>query len=185
MFIEDGKGSGKQAAITTDNKLEVDSKAGKHYYFVSKDTGQCYIFASGDYITISTTGTETGILHIKNTSQTKNLYIENIRTCGDQIQKWKLYKNSTGGTLISDETAGSKNNTAVYSGNTADATVYKGANAKTVTGGTMLEHWINAVGHSSEIFDGALILGFNDSIELSVELATGGDICCRVIGYFE
>lgn len=185
FVIESGTGNSRLVGVADDNRLNISSRTGKRYYYISRDKAECYIFASGDFISITTTGTETGILHIKNTSTTKNLYIENIRTCANQINKWKLYKNSTGGTLITDETAGSSNNANISSGNVASATVYKGADSKTVSGGTMLEHWINAIGHSTEIFDGALILGLNDSIELSVELASAGDICCRVVGYFE
>ena len=49
----------------------------------------------------------------------------------------------------------------------------------------MIEHWVNPVGHSIEIYDGSLILGVNDSIELSVEVASASEICCRVLGYYE
>ena len=101
------------------------------------------------------------------------------------INKWKVYKNSTGGTLISDQNSGNSINLNIQSENSADVVIYKGADAKTVTGGTMISHLINDIGHSDEDFDGALILGTGDSIELSVEVASAGEVCCRVIGYYQ
>ena len=168
-----------------DNRMNVSSREAKRFYYASRDKGQAFALVSGDFIPITTINIETGLLHIKNTSTTKNLYIENVRTCGTQIQKWKLYNNSTGGTLISGAVAGGSTNLNLTSSNEADADVYKGADLVTVTGGNMIEHWVNQIGHSVEIFNGALILGVNDSIQLTVELAVAGDVCARVIGYYE
>lgn len=184
MIIQDGKGNGYKAEVDDQNRLKAFADIRSINAEVSEHDGESYIFAHDDFIAISTTNTETGILHVKNTSATKNLHIVSIRTCGAVINKWKLYKNSTAGTLITDQTAGSKQNMNLTSSNTPSATVYKGAEGKTVSGGTMLGHLINNVGHSDEHFDGALILGRNDSVELSVEVPTAGDICCRVVGYY-
>lgn len=185
MKIQDGKGTGRQAFVDSKNRLEVHSTVQTEAASVSLDDGLTFIFSHGDYVSMTTLNTETGILHIKNTSTAKVLKIHSIRTCGDVINKWKLYKNSTGGTLITDATAGSSQNLNLVSQNSADAIVYKGADAKTVSGGTMLSHLINGIGHSDEVFDGTLILGTNDSIQLTVEVASTSEICCRVIGYFE
>lgn len=184
-IIEDGTGQGYTLKINKRNRATVSSENKPVMAIVSDEDGEAYVFASGDYIPITTTGTETGILHLKNTSTTKLLHVYSVRTCADVLNKWKFYKNSTGGTLISDANAGSSNNLNIVSTNTADVNCYKGADSKTISGGTMLEHWINDTGYSTEIFDGALILGRNDSVELTVELATAGDVCCRIIAYYE
>ena len=185
MKIKDGTGSGNEARVDSKNRLRTYSVAESDLADASKEDGQAFVISHQGFISITTTGTETGILHIKNTSTTKVFEIHSIRTCGSVIQKWKLYKNSNAGTLITDQVAGNVNNLNIASANEADMTVYKGANAKTVSGGTMLGHHINDVGHSEDLFEGSLILGTNDSIELSVELASAGDVCCRVIGHFE
>lgn len=185
MRIEDGGGSSRAAKVNENQHLEVESTTRKAFAEISKADGLAYVISHGDFIALTTTGTETGILHFKNTSTTKAFYIESIRTCGTVAQQWKLYKNSTAGTLITDQTAGAANNLNLQSENTIEGTVYKGANAKTVSGGTMLAHHINAIGHGTEVFDGALILGTNDSIQLSVEVASAGDVCCRIIGFYE
>jgi len=184
-LIDDGKGRGYKAEVSKNNRLLTRASNTIQMATISEEEGEAYIFASGDFVNITTTDTETGMFHIKNTSSTKHLHIYSIRSCADQINLWKLYKNSTGGTLLSNQTEGSKNNLSLISNNVPDTTVYKGSDSVTLSGGTMLEHWINDVGHSTEVFEGSLILGKNDSIELTVELATAGKVCCRVIGYYE
>ena len=185
MKIQDGAGSNRQAKVDALNRLETHSTTQSEASVVSEIDGLAFNFSHGDYISLTTTGTETGILHIKNTNISKALKIKSIRTCGDVINKWKVYKNSTGGTLISDQNSGNAINLNIQSENSADVVIYKGADAKTVTGGTMISHLINDIGHSDEDFDGALILGTGDSIELSVEVASAGEVCCRVIGYYQ
>ena len=184
MIIQDGKGTGSKVKVDDQNRITAFADVRGINAEVSEHDGASYLFAHADYIAITTTNTETGILHVQNTSATKKLHVVSIRTCGAVINKWKLYKNSNAGTLITDQTAGTKNNMNITSSNTPDATVYKGAEGKTVSGGTMLGHLINDIGHSDEFFDGALILGRNDSIELSVEVPSAGDVCCRVVGYY-
>lgn len=183
-ILEDGTGSGNKVKIRK-NRLFTSSEVAPEMAVRSESDGDAYVFASGDFISITTTDTETGILHVKNTSATKNLHIYSIRSCADVINKWKVYKNSTGGTLITDANAGSQNNLNITSNNEPESDCYKGADSKTVSGGTMLEHWINGVGHSTEVFDGSMILGRNDSVQLTVELGSAGDVCCRIIGYYK
>lgn len=182
--IVDGTGEGNRVKVNEANRLLASTVSTSIISDASAEEGRAFVFASGDFIAITTTATETGIFHLKNTSSTRNLYIDSIRTCGEAIQKWKLYKNSTGGTLITAETAADANNLKVSSRNTAEATVYKGADGSTLSGGTMMEHWINPIGHSTERFSGSLILGKNDSIQLTLETDSAQDICCRVIGYY-
>lgn len=184
-LIEDGLGNEYFAEVDKNNKLATTSVTRAQMQDISERDARAFTFAHGDFISISNTDTETGIIHIKNTSTTQDLVIYSIRTCGTVLQKWKLYKNSTGGTLISNETAGLAVNLNLKSKRRAEATVYKGAEGITLSGGTMMEHWINAIGPSNEILDGALILGKNDSIELTVELPSAGDVCTRTIGYFK
>lgn len=184
MKIDDGTGKGYQLGIDKDNRAQVNAVVEEDLATTSREEGQAYVVGHSGFISITTTGTETGILHIKNTSTTKIFEIHSIRTCGDQVQKWKLYKNSTGGTLITGATAGTVNNLNITSTNEAELTVYKGADGVTLSGGTMIGHHINAIGHGSDHFGGALIIGQGDSLELTVEVASAASICCRIIGHF-
>lgn len=183
-FIEDGAGTGYKMKVNNQNKGTVLADTEKKYAEISERTERCFVYASGDFISLTTTDTETGILHVKNTSEL-TLRIESIRSCANVINLWKLYRNSTGGTLITDANTATSSNLNISSPVTVSADYFKGADSKTVSGGTMIEHWVNDVGHSTEIFDGALILNKNDSIQLSVEVPSAGKVCCRITGYYE
>jgi hypothetical protein len=184
MKISDGKGSGQEAQVSL-NRLLTQAAASTELHENSITDAQVYMFSTGAFISLTTTGTETGILYIKNTSTTKNLFIHEIRTCGDVAQKVTFYKNPTGGTLVTDETAGQSTNLNFTSSNSADATIYKGADAKTVTGGTWLGQHINHIGHSNNQTGDALVLGRNDSLAITFEVASAGDVCVAIVGYFE
>ena len=182
MIIQDSS-TGYTASVSETNKLQTTAVSIPVMTEVSRQIGQSFVFASGDFINITTTNTEYGFLFIRNDSTTKDLHIQSIRTCGTQLQKWKLYANITGGTLLTGETAGSDNNLNLGSSNASDVTVYKGANGVTHSGGTMLEHWITDIGHSREDFEGALVLSPSDNIVVSIETPVAGDFCSRIIGY--
>jgi hypothetical protein len=184
-IIQDGSGTGYKAAVDTSQRLQALATIQIENKFVSENDGQAYIFSTNGFITISTTDTETGIFYVKNTNQDKKLYISRIRTCAEQVHKVILYKNPTGGTVISDQTTGTKTNMNLGSANVAQADVYKGADGKTLSGGTHLAQHINGVGHSSESFNDAIILGTNDSIGITFELGTAGDCCVAVVGYYQ
>ena len=184
MKIEDGKGSGKLAQVDSTNRLSVDAKTHSEVHDIATEDGQVYMFSTNGFITISSTGTETGILYIKNTSATKFLVINAIRTCGTVVQKVKFYRNSTAGTLISGASNGQITNTNFTSSNAAEATCYKGTNGSTLTDGTHLGNHINGIGHSTVYADDAIILGRNDTFSITFELASSGDVCAAVVGYF-
>ena len=71
------------------------------------------------------------------------------------------------------------------SSNTVSCDCYKGANGSTLTGGTIIENWINAMGHSTEEFDGVLILAKNDSLALTCEVSSAADVCVRVLAFVD
>lgn len=181
--IADGKGTGNEAQVDSNNNLHTFAINRSEQMEVSVRDGEAYNFGSNGYISIGVTDTEYGMLYVKNTNTTKNLHVESIRTCGTSAQKWRLYKGVTAGTLVSNQTAGLNQNMNLVSANTASATVYAGSG--TVTDGTMIEHWINDIGHSDVVYQGALIVGTNDVLVLSVEMPASGDVCCRVQGYYE
>ncbi len=184
-IIEDGNGYDYKASVDVNNRLTVLSTTQVENKFISDNDGQAYMFGTGGFIPITTTNTETGIFYLENTHTSKDLYITRIRTCANQIHKVQLYKNITGGTLYTDQTAGSKNNMNLRSANEAKANVYKGADGKTVSGGSLMAQHINNVGHSNDPFSDALIINRNSSIAITFELATAGDVCLMVVGYYQ
>ena len=184
LVIVDGTGNSTRLRITSDNRAATDAIVTTRMTSISEEDEQAFLYASGGFAMITSTGVETGILYIKNTSATKLLKIFSIRTCGTEVSKWKLYKNISGGTLLTGAVAAQTNNMQLSSPIDPESIAYKGAEGDTIVGGTMLEHLINERGHSTEEFGGALILDSNDSIALTVEVDTASEVCCRVIAYF-
>ena len=185
MKIEDGKGSGKLAEVDDKQRLKTLATTVSEIHANSDQEEKVFYFSTGAFINITTTGAETGIFYIKNTSTTDNLILSQIRTCGDVAQKVTFYQNPTGGTLITDETDAQSTNLNFTSNKAAEATVYRGANGKTITGGTWLGQHINHVGHSNVDTKEAMILGKDDSLGIAFELASAGDVCVAIEGYFE
>jgi len=184
MKIEDGTGSGRFAAVDTTKRLKTAAAVSSALHENSINEKQVYIFSTGGFISITSTGTETGVFYLKNTSSTKYLFINSIRTCGTQIQKVLIYKDPTGGTLISTANAAESTNLNLTSSNTSESTQYYGANALTVTGGTHIANHINHVGHSTMNLDDALVLGKNNSIAITFEVDTAADVCVAIEGYY-
>ena len=185
-ILSDGSGGGNKGKIDKYNRAATISTIQSNLQFNSalSSLAECYIFSTNGFISITTTDTETGIFYVKNTSLSRDLYLSTIRTCGTQVQKVTMYKNPTGGTLVTDETAGQATNLNFKSNNTAQASVFKGANGKTVSGGTHLGQHINNIGHSTESTQDALILGRNDSFAITFELAVAGTVCVACEAYF-
>ena len=184
MKIEDGTGTGKLAGVSKVNRLKVEAASHPEVHDKSLEEGQVFMFSTGGFVSITSTGTETGVIYIKNDSATKYLIINSIRTCGDQVQKILMYKNSTAGTLISGASNGQITNLNLSSSNASEATCYKGSNGSTVTDGTIIGNHINHTGHSTVNADDALILGKNDSLTITFEVASAATVCAAVVGYF-
>jgi hypothetical protein len=187
MQLQDGTGSGYQAKVDANNRQVAFAYTRCDCADNAIRLGQAYDFATGAFIAPTTTA-EHAILYLKNTSATKALLIQTIRTCGSVAQQWIAYKNDSGGTIISDANAGVEENLNFRSTNVAEADVFAASAAgKTRSGGSWLTQWMNGVGHSELAFHGGLILGANDSITLTVQnVATATTLACaRIHGYYE
>lgn len=185
LVIKDGSGKGYEAEVDSNKRLQVSAISEPAMHDVSINEGEVYYVTTNGFIAINTLNTETAILYTKNTSTTKRFVIDSIRTCGNQIQKILMYKNPTAGTIISNATAGQNTNANFSSSNSASLTTYKGADTYTFTDGTHLANHINNVGHSTEKTGDAIILGPNDALGITFELASSGVVCAAVEGYFE
>lgn len=178
IVIKDGKGSGISAEVKSNNKLATEAVTTTRAAYFADVLDSSYIVANGDYVSLTTLNTQTAILYLKYTGE-GDLHISNIRTCGDVHQKWKLYKNITGGTILSGTNA-LLNNSRFNTSSELDATAKYGADGTTLSGGDLIEVWINHEGHSIEDYDGALILGKNDSVTLTCEVMSAGEVCARI-----
>jgi len=183
-MILDGTGQGYRLKVLEDNSIPVTAVAKSEMVDTSETTEKAFIFANGGIPSITTLNTITPILYVKNTSTTEVLHIHSLRSCATQVSKWRVYKNITGGTILSNQNLGLNNNLNISSATDCECTVYSGADGDTYSGGSMFEHWINDVGHSIEEFQGAIILGPDDSLTLTVEVEVAAQVCCRMIGYY-
>lgn len=189
VTLQDGTGTGRNVKVNLQNRLETSAVQIDRLSDVSERDGEAYEFATGAFITLANDTNEHAIFYVKNTSSTKHLHIDAVRTCGTAITKWIMYKNDTGGDLISDQNAGTEVNLDFSSAKVAEADVWAASGAsKTRSGGVQMSQHIDGVGHSSLDFKGGLILGTNDSITFTATLesaAAGQEVCVRIAGYYE
>lgn len=187
MIIQDGTGTGYQAKVDANNRLATLAYTRTAIADNAIRSGLAFEFATGAFLAPTTTA-EHALFYLKNTSPTKSLLIATIRSCGSVLQQWRLYKNDTGGTIVSDENAGVQENLNFRSTNVAEADVFTASAAgKTRSGGSWLTQWINNIGHSEISFFGGLVLGANDSLTLSVaNVASATTLACaRIHAYYE
>jgi len=144
--------------------------------------GNTFWTASG-FISLTTTGSFSGIYYLKNTHLTKEFHVEFLRTCGLAAAEWKLYRNPTTGTLISGGTDVVPGNANFSSGGVLTATVKGGADAQTVTDGNVIAQWINGAGHSVQEFKGSMVLGPGDSLALTCKPESAADVCVTLMGW--
>jgi hypothetical protein len=178
LQIEDGKGSGIRAGITSQNRLEVQSESNTQIHFSSLLDGLAFSWhsedddaAAGDFI-----------MYIKNTSTTKLLVIDDI-VCGtENASTLKLHRVT--GTASGSSITGSNLN--FQSGNTADATAIGSGAVSGLTSSSIIET-IRLSANSTEKFTvrDALILGTGDAIAIEYDTGTTGDGEITVIGYFQ
>ncbi len=187
--IRDGTGQGYLAKVDENNRLEAYVIDRCDCTDNSVRLGESYEFATGTFVTLANDTNEHGIIYLKNTSTTKRLMIHELRTCGTATAKWIMYKNDTGGTLISDANAGTEINHNFSSPHVADADVWAAsASGKTRSGGSQMSQHIDEEGHSEINFVGALILGQGDSLTLTATLANaaaGDQVCVSIHAYYE
>ena len=183
MQIESGDHNSFAAKVTSAGKLKTDSETTRSLTERSNSGDAFYAITNGFIPLLTATG-ESAVFYIKNTSASKQLRIAQLRTCGSVVQQWRMYKNPTGGTLISAGTEETPGNVNFQSGVTFDGQVLIGADGSTITGGTTLAQWINNPGHTNTDFDGSIILGNGDSFALACNPGADGDVCISALVYF-
>jgi hypothetical protein len=139
MNIHDGTGSGVMAGVSETHRLLVD--ADSHDAIITSATdGKAFKFGT-DIITL-TSANVSGVFYLKN-GEEANLIISEILFQANQstggasgIGTWKVIRNPTAGTLISNATATPiRQNFNFGSTRTITADAFKGVEGATVTGG--------------------------------------------------
>ncbi len=84
--IEDGTGSGNVAGVNSVNRLKVSARTARRNFFISRDQGQVYTIISEDATAVANEET----LYLKNTSTSRNLFIDTLIIGSDVASKWRL-----------------------------------------------------------------------------------------------
>jgi hypothetical protein len=188
MKIHSGAGTPYVAEVDSNLNLNVRARTVHEAADISEREGLSFEFTSGRFQTLATGTGEQAMFHLENTSTTHQLHILSIRTCNTEVVKWIMYKNDTGGTLISTATAGVATNQNFSSANVASANVYVAAAGDlTRSGGSWFSQWQNGIGHSSTPYEGALIMGTGNSLTLTATAdvsASTIEACVRIHGVY-
>lgn len=182
--IIDGTGKGYTAKVNESNQLEVNAVVIDKQQSVSINEGRAFTFASS-FQTLTTAQSFQAVFYLKNTSTTRNLFIQKIGTSSDVSNRWKLIKNPTAGTIVTSAQAGVSTNMNFFSSISPEATVYASGEGGTFTDGDGFFEWINN-DRSVKSFNGSLILGVNDSIGVEAWVtSSGGTISTEFQTWYE
>jgi len=177
-FIKDGTGKGYLAKVNSDKEIAVRANSSPEESIISREKGDAYFANTTDTAdTLTMTATGGVMLYLQNTSRTKTMVLEKILTSATTaggVVKWT--KNMTV-TTITNHNTHVPVNLNFKSGNTADATCYSwnetGDGMTTFTVGTVIKTFITGAGFTAHPIDGAIILGFNDSITINYKPVSG------------
>ena len=181
--IESDDHNSHAAVVTPEGKVQTLAETTRSLTQKS-ESGEAFYAVTGNFISLLTATGESGVFYLKNNSSEKHIHVAQLRTCGTNGQRWRLYKNPTTGTLISGGTAVVPENVNFQSGVTFNGSVLYGADGDTVTDGTVMAQWINGSGHSNTDLDGAIILGTGDSIALTCDPTADAEVCVSLLLFF-
>jgi len=177
---------GKSSSSGNINELEIGSTGRASVDAVaisqrlhSAHHGDAYWIHS-HYVSLTTTGSFSGIMYLKNTHSENNVHLSTVRTCCSEIGafKWQAIKNPTAGTLITGGTSVTPVNSNFTSNRDMTATAIKGADGLDITDGEMMGTWTDGgPGHSVSEIDGTIILGPGDSIAIECQPSVATDVC--------
>ena len=178
LQIEDGKGSGRRASVATSNRLDTSARSNKRLFYISRDNGQLFSWASG---TADIGAGDTALL-VKNTATNKNLYIERIWVSSDIETRVIIHLPTTEVTVTGTTITGINLNTG--SSNVAEASAARDE-INNSQGNIIWSGEIHPTSTPLEIeFDGALILAKNRSVGVDM-VADGSAFDVTIIGHFE
>lgn len=181
MKILDGTGQGHHAKVTATHRLETSSVTRSEHLNAAENQDAYFIPSS--HISLTTTASFSGVIYLLNTDD-RNFHMYSIRTCNDVVCQWNFYKNPTTGTLISGGTLVAPENADFGSATLFTGEARYGADALTVTDGSVFAQHINDVGHTTMEPYGAIILRKNDAFAVTAKPASAGTVCVTILGYY-
>jgi hypothetical protein len=189
-IIEDGTGSGKKAKVNAENRVETFSVIESRISDISNREGKSFILTS-DFVALTTTGSFNGMIYIKNTDTSQDLYIDRVRICGTgtsmNAMQCRFVKNPTTGTLISDANDGISVAANLGSNEEFAGTNYAASgDGKTITDGLQFSQFtIHLPGHTIQEYNGAIIIPGGSSMAIEVKPGAATTACIEVQCWFE
>ena len=165
ILIEDARGRGYKASVSTTNRLNVSAKTAQRSFYISRDAGDCYNVTSSFS---AATGNE--VIYLQNTSKTKKMYVDLIRVGGVNTGLFEVFiaTGTPGGTTVTPI------NMNLSSSQSAEATAYGDASVTGLTIGDRLALVRVGATDSKDIpLDSTLALGLNDAITITYTGSTG------------
>lgn len=185
--IEDGTGTGYAVGVTATNRLLTSSESVPSLAIASATRSDAFVVNSSTgtatgLITGLVAGTESGVLYVLNTSPFP-LSIGGFSAGNTGAGVWKIYKDVTGGTLISGGTATTPSQLNVSSSKAFTGTAIRAnASGQTVTGGSVVALGYVAAGFQELQLAGALIIGQAKSIALTfTPIGANSDVSANII----
>jgi hypothetical protein len=182
MQIEDGKGTGKQVAVSSDNRLDVNAKSMSRAFYISRDKFDTYSWTTVSY---DAAAGDT-ILLVCNNSTTQNLHITKLYAWADVATQFKIHAPAYP-TLAGTAVVGLNQNRS--SGKLANASAYANETGNTFAAANVLLTMRNNETATDEFavqwdFEGTVILGYHNSIAIDV-IADAAAVECTIVGFFE
>jgi len=193
LIIKDGTGTGNRAKVDNDNRIHVKSNSGTDMEFASHEKQTAYSFSALEK-TITSAGGESHILWIKNVNPEKTFQINSIfisynggNTNHNRIIIGRGRIGSS--TPSANNTSFTGSNLNLTSANVAlvEAYVWNGTGTGmtiAVNGPTALSGYF-AQGFNSINFEGALIIGYNQVLDFTIQAEEDGLASVVVTGWFE
>lgn len=168
MSVIKSGSSGNVASVNSDGQLEVKSVSESELEFISEKSGQAYTLTS----TLATGGADVEIMYLKNTSSTKNMYIDYFVGGASAAGIFTVFQTTStpGGTTATPK------NINTSSGNAADALCYGNAAVTGITAASATDiFFFEGVSAASQFatldLKGAIILGQNDAIAVTFSVS--------------
>jgi hypothetical protein len=177
--IEDGKGRGLLASVSSTNRLNASAKTNPRIFYSSRDDGQAFTVTS---LGASIVAGEHSI-YLKNDSTTRNLFVRAIHISNVEDVLWKIW--SVTGTASAGN-ALTPSNLNLGSGLSAEATVRGDDGIADLTTDRLLKAMrVGALEHADMHYDDSLMLTTGTAIALEYDTGTTGNAEVTIEFHYE
>ncbi len=134
-------------------------------------------------ITLTTTGSYSGLLYLKNTTS-RDIHIGGFSLTSDVAGQWRIIRNPTTGTLISGGSDIVPANLDFASGAAFQGDTKEGVDAQTITDGSIVSDWNLPAGRTPVSTGGSVILRSGNSIAITFKPSVAGDASLSMNFFF-